>query len=525
MRIITFLLSVLIWAACGSDVEVDDSKVFRLNRYENVSSMDPAFARNQTNTWVCNQLYNSLVQLDDDLEIQPDLAKKWEISNQGLTYTFHLRDDVKFHKHPVFGKDSTRTVVAEDFVYSFDRLRDEKVASPGGWVLSSVKDYQALNDSTFQINLKENFPPFLGLLSMKYCSVVPKEMFAKGQEAFNKHPIGTGPFKFKITEDSVKLVLRKNNLYFEKDEEGNSLPYLEAVVFTFLPEQHAEFLQLIQGKADFLQGIHPSYKDELLDAHGKLKEKYQDQLVQIEKPYLVTNYLCFNQDTNPTHLYLRKAIGYGIDRSKIITYLKNGLGTEATGGIIPKGLPSFDASIGFSFQPKKALELVKSYEKETGKEATVTLTTISKNQELAEFIQGELAKIGLDFKINIITASALREGRGHGKFQIFEAGWIADYPDGENFLSLFYSENFAPDGPNYSHFKNAKFDALYRQAKKEVNTETRNKMYLKMDQLMIKEAPIVPLFHDQVTVFIRKEVKNFTINSVKKLNLKKVKKE
>jgi len=155
--------------------------VFRYNEHSNIPTLDPAFARNPQSIWPANQLFNGLVQLDDALNIKPDIAKSWIVNDTTNTYTFTLRSDVFFHKNKVFTSsklgqlDSTRTVIASDFSYSFDRLLDEKVASSGSWVLQNVHSYQAENDTTFSIQLKQPFPAFLGLLSMRYCSVVPKE--------------------------------------------------------------------------------------------------------------------------------------------------------------------------------------------------------------------------------------------------------------------------------------------------------------------------------------------------------------
>src|SRR5690606_27490611 len=156
-----------------------------------------------------------------------------------------------------------------------------------------VENYKALNDSVFEIQLKEPFPPFLGLLSMKYCSVVPKEMFRNGQEEFRKTPVGTGPFRYQLWEDNVKLVLRKNPIYFEKDEKGNSLPYLEAVSMTFLPDKQSGFLQFVQGKSDFISGLDASYKDDILTPKGELQPKYQDKIKILSGAYLNTEYLGF----------------------------------------------------------------------------------------------------------------------------------------------------------------------------------------------------------------------------------------
>ena len=297
--IITFSGSCISLLALSCDTKVisdRDHLVFRYNEHSNIGTLDPAFASNPQIIWPTNQLFNSLVQLDDSLNIEPDIAKSWTINDSTLTYTFILRDDVFFHKNKVFGKDSTRTVTAYDFEYSFNRLLDEKVASRGRWVLNNVDEFKAENDTVFSIRLKQAFPAFLGILSMRYCSVVPREAVEYYGNDFRSNPVGTGPFVFKLWEENVKLVLRRNPIYFEKDEEGNSLPYLEAVAITFLPDKQSEFLQFAQGKIDFVSGLDNSYKDEIVTTSGKLQDKYKDRVKLITSPYLNTEYLGFFMD-------------------------------------------------------------------------------------------------------------------------------------------------------------------------------------------------------------------------------------
>ena len=230
-----YLIFVFIsFLSCSKDSLVNNDNVFRYNEHSNISSLDPAFASTLRNIWPVNQLFNGLVQLDDSLNIKPDLSESWEISKDGMTYLFKIKKNTSFHKSIVFGKDSIRNVNAFDFEYSFNRLKDPKLASPGAWVLNNVENFKASNDSVFSIKLKSPFAAFLGILSMKYCSVVPKEAIDYYKSKFGKNPIGTGPFKFKKWEENIKLVLRKNNLYFEKDSKGIRLPYLEAISITFL---------------------------------------------------------------------------------------------------------------------------------------------------------------------------------------------------------------------------------------------------------------------------------------------------
>ena len=247
-KIIGFLCFVLCLVSCQDKVSKHDlSEVFRYNEKDNITSLDPAFAKNEPNVWATNQLFNGLVVFDDSLNVKPCIAKSWSISNENKTYEFILRDDVYFHKNIAFGKDSTRTVTAHDFEYSFHRILDPKVASSGRWVMQNVKSFKAVNDSVFRINLQTAFPPFLGLLSMQYCTVVPKEAVEYYGTEFRSNPVGTGPFYFKLWVENTKLVFRKNPLYFEKDEKGNQLPYLEAVAVTFYADKQTEFLQFIQG--------------------------------------------------------------------------------------------------------------------------------------------------------------------------------------------------------------------------------------------------------------------------------------
>ena len=134
---------------------------------------------------------------------------------------------------------------------------------------------------------------FLGILTMKYCSVVPKDIVEYYKEDFRSNPIGTGPFKFKRWEENIKLVLRRNNDYFQKDVDGSQLPYLEAVSVTFLPEKQSEFLQLVKGKIDFISGLDNSYKDEIITNDGRLNEFYKDRIKMLRGPYLNTEYLAF----------------------------------------------------------------------------------------------------------------------------------------------------------------------------------------------------------------------------------------
>lgn len=515
--------------SCGDKtVKYNDSQVFRYNEHENITTLDPAFAKDLRTIWVTNQLFNGLVKLDDVLEVQPDIASSWTISEDGKSYIFSLRNDVKFHKHSLFGKDSTRTVVAKDFEYSFNRLLDPNVTSPGKWVFEFVEKFDAKNDSTFVVQLKQQFPPFLSILSMKYCSVVPKEAIAYFGSDFRANPIGTGPFKFKLWVENTKLVFRKNKLYYQKDETGERLPYLEAVAVTFLPDKQSEFLQFIQGNIDFINSIDASYKDDLLTTNGNLKTQYKNKITMLSEPYLNTEYFGVYIDAEEKEaasLKIRKAINYGFNREKMILYLRNGIGTPAINGFIPKGLPSFNNMKGYTYQPIKAKELVKSYIEETGNlNPSITINTDSQNLDLCEYIQREIQKTGLNVSIEVMPPSTLRQTKVQGKLSIYRGSWVADYPDAENYLFIFHSKNFSPNGPNYTHYNSPEFDALYERSITITDNLKRRALYQKMDSMVMASAVIIPLYYDKVVHFTQNNVKGLGINPVNLLNLERVKK-
>ena len=527
---ITILIIIGFSRCSNTKYKVEDHQVFRYNQYSNITSLDPAFARNVGTIWASNQVFNSLVQLDSILQIKADIAHSWKISTDQKTYTFYLRDDVFFHKNNCFKtKDQTRKVQAQDFVYSFNRLRDPKVASPGNWVLQQVDSYKAINETTLEITLKKPFPAFLGLLSMRYCSVVPKEAVDYYKGNFRSHAVGTGPFYIKFWEENTKLILRKNPLYFEKDQKGKQLPYLEAVAISFIPDKQSEFLGFVQKRFDLLNSLDSSYKDELLTPQGKLQPKYQGK-IQFEKaPYLNTEYIGFYLDAKNSPLQslkFRQAINMGFDRVKMIKFLKNDIGTPAINGMIPKGMGGFTAQKGYEYNPKKAIDLINQYKKEfNDNKPSLHIATNSNYQNICEYIQRELEKIGVNIIVDVMPSATLRKEKWKGNLEGFRASWIADYPDAENYMSLFYSKNHTPNGPNYAHFTDQELDILYEKSFKISDPILRNKLYTKMDSIVIAKAPVIPLYYDQAVHFTQNNVHGIELNAQNFLVLKRAWKE
>jgi len=541
-RLFPYLISLpLLLAACqGSFDDQDNLTVFRYNEDGNISSLDPVYARNQSNIWATSQIFNGLVQLDQNLHITPSIAKEWTVSDDGLTYTFYLRDDVFFHESEVFGQELTRTVKAGDFVYSFSRIIDPKLNSPGLWVMNPLArkqngelDMIALNDTVLQIKLEEPFPPFLGLLCMQYCSVVPREATAQKGSDFRKNPVGTGPYHFQFWKEGVKLVLRKNHRYFEFEGDAR-LPYTDAIAITFIMDRQTAFLEFVKGNLDILTRIDASYKDELLTQNGELRKTYQDRFYKITEPFLNTEYLGLlldrEEEKNLSAFQkqkIRLAINHAFDREKMLFYLRNNVGTPAHAGFVPVGMPGFTKNTGgYEYNPEKARRYLEEAGFPEGKGLPeFEISTNSQYLDITQFIQHELKKMGIPVSINVMPSATLREMMAKGESEIFRASWIADYPDAENYLALFYSQNKTPTGPNYTFFENKEFDRLYEKSLTIVNDSLRHIYYQKMDSIVLEYAPVVPLFYDQSLRFVPHYVTNLKVNPLNQMDLKRVKLE
>lgn len=510
--------------------------VFRYNEPTGIASLDPAFAKNQSVIWAVHQLYNTLVETDTNLHIQPSIAASWDISPDRTEYRFHLRRDVFFHPNPIFKKGKGRKLIATDIVYSFQRLMAAETASPGAWLfngkVADINPFEAPNDSTFILRLKQPFSPILGILSAPYCSIVPKEVVTYYGKDFRRHPCGTGPFLFDSWEEGQALILKRNPYYFEKDSEGRSIPYLEAIKVSFNDSRATEFLLFQQGKLDFINDIDPSFKDEVLSKTGKLRKEWSGLVNLYKHDYLNTEYLGILVDSSKSEVrssplrtkWIRQAINYGFDRRKLMMYLRNSIGTPAENGFIPAGMPSFDTTLkGYSYDPVRARELIRlaGYDriKDKGK---IRLLTIPIYADLANFISRQLDDIGLEITIEVIPKSLLLEQTAKSEAPFFRASWIADYPEAENYLSVFYGQNPAP--PNYTRYKNSDYDSLYVRAMRTTSDSLRYDLYKQMDKMIIEDAVIVPLWYDQVVHLVRPELSGWQPNALNMLEIRRVKK-
>jgi peptide/nickel transport system substrate-binding protein len=540
--------TLFIGASCTAPDHSVDRRVFRYNQEGGISSLDPAFARDQANIRAVAQLFSTLVSVDENLNVQPQLSTHWEIMDQGKLYRFFLRRDVLFHQDPCFQGTSGRKLTAHDVVFSLRRLCEPSLASPGAWIFQGKlagDGFYAPNDSVFELRLIRPFPPILGMLGMAYCSIVAKEAVACYGQSMGIHPVGSGPFQLAYYRPGDGLILHKNPRYFEV-ENGKRLPWLEAVHIKFLADKQSAFLAFLSGELEFLNGVEPAFRDELFLKNNELRSDYGERFKVVRAPYLNTEYLGIlnNNQLKACHPALqdplvRKALSLAINREKLVRYLRGGIGIPAYGGLIPPGLPgSIDPSskpistysTGSAPHDKKrtpseAVEQARQILKEKGYingSIRFTLATNPSYMDMAVFVQDQLAQIGVVVDLEASPGPTLRQMINKGERGVFRGSWIADYPDAENYLALGYSGYAAPNGPNYTRFAHPQYDAWYEQALETTDEHLRYRLYERMDSMLLAETPFIVLYYDQTLRLEQKYVHGLPAHPLDLLDLRRV---
>ena len=510
--------------------------VFHYNEDESVTTLDPAFVKSQSEIWIVSQIFNGLVDLSPQLQVVPALSDRWEISADKKIYTFHLRSDAQFCLPGDGGKVTHRKVKSSDVAFSLSRIADPLYASPGAWIFADKIDsnlnevFVPLNDTMFQIRLKKPAASLLNLLATNYGFIVPQEYknFPKAELA--RHPVGTGPFYLKRWEEQIKLVLRKNDRYHEKDSAGVALPYLDAINVSFVKNKQTAFMQFLAGSYDFFNGLEASFKDELLTANAELKPKYSQRLHTLITPFLNTEYIgCYlgdppGQVNYLKDVHLRKALALSVDRSAIVRFFRNGLGTPGRFGFVPPQLnPNGHLARDVEFDLSAAQEefALSGYAKLKVK-PTITLSTTADYLDMMVFLQEAWSRIGVSIKVDIQTGGMIRQLRNEGKLMLFRGSWIADYPDAENYLACFYQKFLSPNGPNYTHFTDAKFDALYEAIESGGSRDRLNDI-ASANQRLSEQVPVIPLYYDKSIRLMHPWVHGLGNDVTNRLSLKRVK--
>ncbi|HWY09985.1 MAG TPA: ABC transporter substrate-binding protein, partial [Bacteroidia bacterium] len=301
-------------------------------------------------------------------------------------------------------------------------------------------------------------------------------------------------------------------------------------------DKETAFMELLSGKFDMLSGADAFNINEVLDKYGNLSKTYAKKFFLQKQAFLKTDYIGILIDENIASVKnsplkikaVRQAINYAFDREKMIKFLMNNTGTPASAGFIPPGLKAYDPDKvkGYSYNPDKVRQLLMEAGFPEGKGMPeITLHTVDNYKEQVEFIQSQLAENHIKLKISVDKPSVLRQAVAACEYTMFRKSWFADYADEEDFMSMFYSKNFSPAGFNYTHYKNTDFDVLFEKALHETRDSVKTVLYQQMDNMLIDDAPVIPLYYAQVLRLVSHNIKGLTTNPMNLMNLKAVKKE
>ena len=536
------MLLALFFTTCGGGKDSQDDNgqtVFRYNEAAGISKLDPARAVNWEDIVAVGHLYEGLVRLDENMQVQPSIAASWEISEDQMEYTFHLRSDVFFHDNPCFPASEGRKVTAEDFEYSFFRITDPNQPSPGKYIFKNADKsekrnylgFQAVDKNTFKIFLTKPQPSFIQMMTLGLCSVVPHEAVEMYGDDFRANPVGTGPFEMSFWEEGNKLVLLKNTSYWRKNSAGEQLPFIDAVTITFLYDRLQEYIKFKAGKYEMLSGLDPNFQDKLLTDLGEMQPQHEADIKFSKIPWLKTDYLGFmiddskpiNKDNALMKKQVRQAINHAINKEELVLYIRKSIGKPGNKGFLPAGIPGFEHIDveGYDYDPEKARELLKQSGYEGEK---IRLIVANQYKLLCDYIQRQLKEVGLVVQVDAISKEVYVKNLASFDDNFFFKNWIADFPDATNFYQLYYSKSFSPErGPNYTHFANEEYDRQFELLLNENNDTVKWELYNKLEAILIEEAPIVPLFYDETVRFYRNNVSGIKVNSMNQLDLSEVK--
>lgn len=521
--------------------------VFRVNENGEMRGLDPVTINDVTSHHISQQIYDNLLTFDEHLRLEPQIAHSWNVSTDGTVYTFYLRNDVYFHDNACFAGGKGRRVTAKDVEYSLTRCFDaraktrsfdffrgkviggdafyeatsESVKNGTTPAVASVKGLVVLNDTTFQIRLTKAFAPFENYVAMGFGAIIPHEAVEKYGEDYFQHPVGSGPFVFKEWVPDQHLIVERNPKYWDKDEFGNQLPLIDKVRFSFIKDDKIQLLEFREGNLEESYRIPNEFFQDIVDEKKQLKGDYtRFNLFAI--PALSTQYYGM-LNTHPVFkdVRVRKAFSLAVDRERINRYvLKNQAAEAGNHGLVPPPVPGYrhDSIQGFPFDIAKA----RAYLAEAGFPGgkgfpSVTLQLNAgggRNSSVAEAVQSMLNEnLGINVQLKQVEFASHLNEVDEGKAAFFRLGWVADYPDPETFLNLFYGKNVPKDGGispiNQVRFMDKRFDELFEKAISTPNYDERMRIYEQAEQLAMSQAPMIILFHDEDYRLVQKYVQDY----------------
>lgn len=508
---------------------------------------------------IVNQIAEGLTKLDSKtLEPVGALAESWEVSTDGLTYTFHLRKDAKFHNHSCFKDGQGRLFNADDVKFTFELICSKNETGEGSHGYNSIlkeslkgaeeffngesksiEGLKILDKHTVSLETKQRDQNFPAKLSLSNFRVVAKEVVKCGKEA---DLIGTGPFKyaFESQGETPFIALVKNENYYLKDKSGVQLPYLDSVIIYIENNQLEQLDKFEKGEVHFIQDIPPSriahvLEDRIQDFSG------EPPLMKLTNdPLLSTQFYALNINSPALKdKRVRQALNYAINRDRILANILKGSTESGIYGVVPpltKLLPGYDfqgvKEVSYSYNPEKARQLLAEAGYPNGKgfpTLTLKFNTGTVHSAVADEFRKQISKeLGINVNLEGLSFEEKLADETMGKGDLFRSAWYADYIGAESFLMNFYGKLVpkdlsTPSHVNSSRFVNAKFDELFERAQSEKNIKERNRLFSEAEKVLMEEAPLIVLWYNEQFILQYYNVRNLETNSILYLDLTYVK--
>ena len=521
------LAGAMALSGCGGSKSASkNGKILTVEEGPDVETIDPALNQSADGANYITMISDNLLRIDKDGKVAPSMAEKYEVSDDGLTWTFHLRDGLKWSD----GSDFT----ANDFVYSWQRMVDPEVAAPyAETVLGMVDGYkdaignpdadgnttttpdrtklkvEAPDDKTLVVHMSHPTPYFDRLATFAALSPVKKDVVEANPDGWSLDPktyVSTGPFKLTEWKQGSHILVTKNEYYWNKDAVK-----LDGIKCLLMQDQNAAFSAYESGEASMIKD-YPVQEVTTMQKRPDYKSS----------PKLGISYIDVNNDLDEfKDPKVREALALALDRKYMADTITAGINSPAT-GFIPTGVVDWDGSAwadnitdksvyfdndNFDANLAKAKELLKEAGHENGAGLpTMSYTTndASFNKKVAEYLQQAWKELGINVEVNIVEWKSFIPQRRSGNYQIARDGWVMDYNDPSNLLECAYSTN----GNNSSRYKNPEYDALLDKAANETDAKTRFGYLHQAEELLLKDTGVIPLMYQNETYLQKDNIKD-----------------
>jgi peptide/nickel transport system substrate-binding protein len=498
------LLCTALWG-CGGAPQAGDTLVFV--RGSDSVGLDPALETDGESFKVCDNLYETLVTYDEEsTQVVPQLARSWDVSEDELTWTFHLRTDVRFHDGTPFNAQAMLFSLGRQFFP--DHPYHKVTGAYKYWkdmdMDNIVADMSAPNDSTFVISLQRANAPFLSNLAMNFCAAVSPAAVEQHGRDFFKHPVGTGPFRFVEWRKDERIVLERNEAHWDEPAP------LKRLIFKPIQEAAVRFLELKQGTAQGMDNLNPEYIEQI---------RSNPQLKLLTQPGMNVGYLAMNMEKAPfDNPLVRRALNHAINKQALIDNFYQGLALAAKNPIPPTLWSYNDDVPGYTYDPQRARQLLAEAGLPEGFETELWAMPVPRPympqpDKIAQAIQADLEKIGVRAKIVQWEWGTYLDKVSQGEHPMALLGWTGDNGDPDNFLYVLLDKTAAekPAG-NIAFYRSDELHDVLVVARASAQREERERLYRRAQEIIFRDAPWVPLVHATQTAAFRSDVEGFKLH-------------